>query len=290
MIKENDGLYFEGLRSEQQGNFERALLFYSLAGKEGDTMALFAIATIYEKQYRDYEEAWKWYQSAKDQGSCSAMIAMAHWYEKGIWVSVDQEEAIKLYNLAAASGNIAAWSKLFKIYSEGVMTERDERLAVFWLKKLANIENKFAMVLLADSYLYGNGGIKKDYEMALYWHEKSAKKIPLNDKIADMYFFGDQYMSSDCCWKFNIVSNRYFLSERIIGRIESGIFEKENKYKNITKAIYWYKKLSEANVDFARGKLSFLNAKGLYMPKDAEKAAYWYELSEERDRMLWGGD
>ncbi|HCT66923.1 tetratricopeptide repeat protein, partial [Hydrogenobaculum sp.] len=101
---------------------------------------------------------------------------------------------------------------------------------------------------LGYMYLFGKGGVSKDYQKALYWIKKAAHQ-------------GDA------------------LGEATLGHMYA---EGLGVPQDYSKALYWFKKAAKQGLAQAENNLGYMYAEGLGVPQDYNEAVYWLQKAAEQ--------
>ena len=156
--KEDLPVIAQALSLYQDGNFEKAKLYFEQADKEGVSEASFALGALYfsgkgvkadinkalfyyhkaaQANYapaqttlalmymngseieQDTETALFFAEKATENGDKEAPIILASWFENGQYVPKDLQKAVRFYEIAAKKGNINAKMALSAIYKDG---------------------------------------------------------------------------------------------------------------------------------------------------------------------------
>lgn len=169
-------------------------LTYKKQARKGDASAQFQLGECYYNGLgveKNYEKAVKWYLEAANSGNPKAQYAMGRCYEKGVGVSRNKEKAKEWYKASAEQGyynndeNINAQAELASIYYH----EKNHLDAFKWFCKAAEQSNNHALEMAGRYYLFGTGGVKKDYDKAIKCFEKMMEK----KSAAANYYMGICY-------------------------------------------------------------------------------------------------
>jgi len=121
-----------------------------------------------------YYAAMPAYRQLADAGDSSAMAAVGTMYEKGgEGVPKDIRLAAQWHLKAAEAGNSAAMQTIGLDYMVGDGVPQDYAKAAYWLKQAAEAGQTMAMGAIGFLYGYGRG-VPKDLEQAAFWLRKAA--------------------------------------------------------------------------------------------------------------------
>lgn len=287
MCVEDNQLLAEGRRSWDEKNYQRAILYFDLAGRAGYPEGYDLAGKICESEFDDLEEALQWYKKAIECNFASSMTTVGWLYHHGLHFEENFERAMYWYGRAARLGDEFAMYLSSKLYEQYNFENKDYKRSAYWLRKSAEFGLPLAMKCLGVSYAIGKPGFKKDFNKAVYWL-KSGLRMGLPDStLPDLYFFGTQFGVGDFWWKYNRSTRKYYLEENVEALIRSDLFEKENQ--NICKALSWYKKFAREEKDEnSMGKLSYLYEHGFFVKKDKMRARFWHRMAIETERKEFG--
>tara|TARA_Y100000588_G_scaffold37855_1_gene36186 strand:- start:13 stop:729 length:717 start_codon:yes stop_codon:yes gene_type:complete len=128
---------------------------------------------------------------AKD-GDTDAMLLLGTMYATGEGVIQDDKEAVKWYRKAAELGYVKAMYPLGSMYANGSGVIEDDKEAVKWYRKAAELGHAKAMWALGGMYANGMGVIEDDKE-AVKWYRKAAE---LGNELA-MTYLGFMYVTGE---------------------------------------------------------------------------------------------
>ena len=134
---------------------------------------------------------------AKD-GDATAMYNLGVMYADGKGVLEDDKEAVKWFRKAADLGDAMAMNSLGVAYVHGEGVIQDDEEAVKWYRKAAELGNANAMSNLGVMYTQGKGVIE-DFKEAFKWFRKAAELGTVNAMAALglMYDNGDGVIEDD---------------------------------------------------------------------------------------------
>lgn len=157
---------------------EEAVQLFRSASRNGDMMALTALASIHaagDGVEKNVPEAIRMYRKAAEGGNDVAMVALAVRYANGDGVQKDDAEALRLYRAAAERGNALGLYGVGLSYMKGRGVAQDEAEAVRWYRKAADKGDMLAMTNLGAMYLDGRG-TPRDAEEAVKWFRMAAER------------------------------------------------------------------------------------------------------------------
>ena len=121
----------------------------------------------------NFEEAVKWYRKAAEQGDAVAQYKLAWMYENGEGVTQDTAEAVRRWHKAAEQGYAFAQGNLGAVYNNGYGVTQDDAKAAKWYRKAAEQGDASAQSSLG--WMYENGtGVLQDTIAAHMWFNIAA--------------------------------------------------------------------------------------------------------------------
>ena len=158
----------------------------------GNTKAMCSVAKDYYRgtsgAKQDLEKALFWAKKANDSGQLShdeymANLILIYQIEQGMgayyfnsgldaFESRNYTEAMRLFLLAAENGSADGASNVAYMYENKLGVQEDKNAIFRWRMCSAELGHVRSMFLLAENYLYGGNGVKKDLEKAYFWLEK----------------------------------------------------------------------------------------------------------------------
>ena len=205
------------------GDKQTAKQIYLELADEGDTASMNNLGCLIESDV----EAAEWFLKAADAGSCVAQSNIARYYRYGIGLEKDEKKAIEYYRMSASQDYLPAILALGQLYQYGEGTDVDIDEAVLWYKIAIGKGDISAMKSLADIYHRQYGHV--DINRSIYYYKMGAER----GDIASLIRLGEFY--------------------------EDGV----GVEKNISKAIYWYRKAALKDSDEAKDNLRRLNVNWL---------------------------
>ncbi|MEZ0259519.1 MAG: tetratricopeptide repeat protein [Alphaproteobacteria bacterium] len=173
----NLGTYYQTGTGVEK-NTKEAAKWYGYAAKQNDRNAQLALAELYMKGdgvEKNDVEAVKWLKFAAKQSHPRAQLLLADMYKQNrAGQDYKPEELIALYKSAALAGDAEAAARYGIILEKGDEVEKNEKEAVFWLRKAADMAHPEAQYHLGKMYLEGRGVEKKDLAVAWVWFSLAA--------------------------------------------------------------------------------------------------------------------
>ena len=195
-------------------NIDKAIDYYYKSANQGYSKAAKRLAIIFEDGVGvevDESESRFWFLKAAEYGDSYSQYRVGLWYEFGEGVdkdvsmarlyyrkasdsmsdakyrlglsyvdadnpkSDDSKKAFSLISDAARSGNDRAIAYIGYMYDEGIGVEENDKIAVEWYQKGADLGFTGAQTNLGLMYYYGHG-VEENNLMAVYYFEKAANK------------------------------------------------------------------------------------------------------------------
>ena len=203
-------------------------------------------------------------------------------YKYGTGVKKDEKKAIKWYTKAAELGYARAICYLGECYYYGTGVKKEEKKAVELFTKAAELGNARAMGYLGICYENGTG-VAKDEKKAVEWYTKGAE---LGDDQA-MLYLGICYGCGTGVSIDDHEAFRWFLKSAKLNNSFAmrnlGIYHDNGAGVpySAEKAFAWYKKAAELNNSSAMYYLANCYASGSGITKDTKEAFEWYNKAAE---------
>ncbi|MDB9845091.1 sel1 repeat family protein [Burkholderiaceae bacterium] len=142
---------------------------------------------------RDFKMAFTFFQKAADQGDVVAQYNIATMYELGEGVSRNTVEANRIFKIAAERGNMFAQFHLALNYRLGVGGARDRVEAARLLKLAAAQGHPRSQFYTAEGHYFGDDGLLQSYVEAVRWYKLAAVQgdSQAQGKLARMYQKGE---------------------------------------------------------------------------------------------------
>ena len=182
--------YYEGKVVAR--NYTKAIKYLAYASKKGSASAAFKLGFCLKNGYgitQNRKKAFAYFQLAAKRNYAPGKYALGECYEKGIGIPIDYTKALSAYTASAKS----KWTNADIKKSQQDAAAGQKRLAEigkWW--SLANEKNDAqAQCNVGTCYFTGNG-VKKDFNQALAWFQKSAAQDNLEGivRVADCQFHG----------------------------------------------------------------------------------------------------
>ena len=225
-------------------------------------------------QNGDYDKALIWYQKAAEQGHALAQANLASCYTRGNGVPIDEKKALEWCQKSAAQGNTNGMMKLAVIYYEGnavpqdyqkakelveqvLAKEKDHKGAKIYLQRInKNLKEQQQLTATETS-------VDKNIPVAAQYDENTFAVIIGNEQYAEDVTV--PYAGHDAKIFKEYVLRTFGVPEKQINYIENAGLNK------IRTAVRWLAKAME--VTNGKGKAIFYYA-GHGIPDEASKTAY----------------
>jgi len=164
--------------------FTKAKQWYEKAAAKNNAESMYALGYMYEHGNgvpQNYDLALNWYKKAAALQNSDAALAIGYLYDTGEGVTQNLNEA-----------NPNANYNLGLIYKYDENITKDEKKAVKYFEKAAELGHAKAQLELGFLYDTGIDGGKPDLSKAAMWYTKSAEQDNPNAQynIGDMYLYG----------------------------------------------------------------------------------------------------
>lgn len=225
-------------------NREEAFSWYLKAAKAGYASAMGKVGYMYmEGIYADDDPVLglKWVEKGISLKDPYCIYTLGKCYEEGTGLDEDINKALQWYEKAAEFGSIEAMNELGMQYYEGGYVDKDVNKAIMWYKKAADLGDTEAMKKLASLY-----SDEDKEEESVAWYKKAAEKGDTEAMISLGLHFGYSQPDQAIIWfrkaaELGNAEGCYFLGDFYQGGLAVE--------KDVSKAIYWYKKALEINPD-----------------------------------------
>ena len=160
-------------------DYEKAVAYYRTAADRGFANAQYNLAVHYSKGWgvpQNYEEAVKLYRLAADQGNLNAIFNLGCILKRGEpGVPKDEKEAFRLFSAGAMNNHAGCANNVGDCFETGSGTEKDLKKAFTWYSLAAGKDVPIAQKSLGILYKNGEGGIKKNLELAVKYIRKASE-------------------------------------------------------------------------------------------------------------------
>nr|MBP7473037.1 sel1 repeat family protein [Prevotella sp.] len=184
--------YVNGVKAYSEKKFDDAETSFKLVEKKKMIDATTMLGVCYNsKDWKKYnvKKAVKYFTTAMESGDSKAKFLMSKLYEEGNGVEKDAAKALKLLMDASDAGYALAQSYLGDMYFEGRGVERSDLAAVQCYQKA--MKNGYisssSLKRLAEYYSKGNGGLRKDENMAKKLVAKATKTDAMENLIKEAF-------------------------------------------------------------------------------------------------------
>jgi len=178
----DDDSYNKGAYYFSRGYYLSALNMWAPLADQGQPLALYSIALLYEQGKgvnKDPERALKYFKSAAAQTLPEAQYYLAMKYYLGKNVKLDLHKARQLLLQAAEQDYLPAQFQLAKFYAQGKGGAKDQQQAIFWLTKASESGYGVAQHALAARFLMGRG-TTISLQKGIFWLTKAAEQNDSN--------------------------------------------------------------------------------------------------------------
>lgn len=167
--------YAEGIGGQK--DWRAALRCFAKSAKQGNADAQYMLALAHidgEIVEKNMNEARSWLSKSAEQGNKNAIERL---FDMGVdfHEKKDFPAAASCYQVAANQGHARAQAILGDCYLSGRGVEKDERQAVYWLRKAAEQDDSHAEFLLGNCYLSGTG-VEENRLEGVRWLHRAAKQ------------------------------------------------------------------------------------------------------------------
>lgn len=278
---------------------------------------------------KDLKIARKWFETGAQHGSAHCFKHLGEMYLEGIGGDKNVEKGLEYYRKASELNIPAAQSELGKIYEQGIYTKKDlararklyqlaadqdyaraqNQLAYFIAKGLDGSKPDFTAAFTLDlkaakqglpesQYNVGRAldlgiGVKQDKKAARDWYEAAVKQGNPHacNNLANMYFDGTTPgIKRDLKEGMRLRLKAAELGCPIAQCNLGADYERgEHFEKDMSKAVYWYKKSANQDYDLALYQVGQLYMFGIGVPQDLKIARTYLvkaaELKNEKAQL-----
>ena len=174
--------YFNGQKGVALPDFNKAMMYFERAAKQGHRSTLVNLGVIYRDGERckiDLNKSLGYFQQAADAGDAIAQAELGIWYyhgKEGVAVQ-DLDKAFSYFNKAALHSHLRAQFNLGVMYREGQGCEKNLKTAFDYFEQAADAGFASAQVELGIWYASGKEGVvAKSVYNALMYLEMAAKQ------------------------------------------------------------------------------------------------------------------
>jgi len=230
---------------------------------------------------QDYSQAAFWYERAANAGDPLAQNEIGYLYQAGIGVARDPARAVQWYQRAADGGYLEAKVNLGTAYLWGVGVKKDPQLGYELIHQAAVKNCGLADAYLGEMYYFGLG-VPVDREAARGWYERGthAKDSIAESRLAEMLVAGNpserDLVRATKLFRQSIKGG-YVQAQHSLGLI---LINHPELPAEPNEAIGYFQNASESGVWKSSAILGSLYRDGNGVPKDQEKAFYYFKLAQ----------
>lgn len=149
-------------------------------------------------QPKSNETAYYWAKQAASKGFAPGYFILGSCYENGIGVSADLEQARHYYELAVEGGFGFAACHLAAMYHSGQFGRRDMIKAIENAALAYQFHEPMGPLLIAGWYETGDGVIRNE-KAAVLWYERAAElgNFLASDRLSRAYAVGELGLAKD---------------------------------------------------------------------------------------------
>lgn len=258
--------------SQQQKEFDEALVFYRTATDIGGGPSQSSVVRIAELAIKENPFALEWIRNETVKNS-DAIVALGYYYG----AKNDGNNAVAQFKKAAQLGHKQAFNALASIFSEGWYgVTKNSKVGCEWYKKSAEAGN------FRDAVEYGYcvglpvAGINRDMNESCRWGEVGAngyadeiasvqKMIPKGSAIDPKY---DAAVKAEAARAYTLFA--LCLQDNLDAK------------SRIAEAARWYKKAADFGNTYASFAYGDLLEQGRGVVQDYAEAVRWYRVAAER--------
>lgn len=238
----------------------------------------------------DFDKSIEYYEKAAKLNSLEAIDSLYDAYCEKYDKNIANIKYIEFLRNLAAENNALAMVRLFDIYNEEELVPKDENTALYYLEQAVSMECPRAITTLAVAYAAGNIELLgKDIDKANELLEKGAD---LNDEwalymLAYAYANGTDGYERDIVkasgyYEKCIETGELFYSDSLC---ELGIelCDSRNSFYDLDRGINLLSEAAKCNNYTAANYLGHIYEDGFMVPQDIDKAIEYYKIAVEQD-------
>ena len=301
-------LYKRGAELFEARKYTDAMPMLEKAAKMGHSGAQNHLGVDYktgEGVAKDLKKAIYWYQKAIDQNNPKAMWNLAQLYKKGDGVAKDEKKYVSLLLRAAGLGHSYSQNSVGLLYQKGIGVAKNIEEAIKWYNAAADQGNEKAVYNLGLLY-YNGTGVPRDLVKAReYWQkavdmgdestrkdlEEVEKLLGLEGKTVKEEPKKEAPEAAPAEEPKKAVPEAAPAEEKpalpadVLYAQGVELFQKGDW----TAAIPLIEKAAQMGYSDAQNHLGVDYERGEGVPKDAQKAAYWYQKAADQNnpKALW---
>lgn len=266
--------------------------------KNGDAMAQNQVGYWYfmgKHVPQNYEEAVKWWVLSGKQGNSYALGNLGICYQSGFGVEPDSVRAVGLFDRALRDGNDTLFPSLETLadnddvfyayyvgscFKRGLGTKKNIGKAAVYFEKAAKLGSVPAMCELGILYREN-----KKPDKAYDWFERAAKA----DNLTGIYYCGDMLQKGEGVAQdkekgFNMLlraADEGFPAAQLA--VANSYYTGDGTVKNENLGAQWLAKAANNGLASARYKLGMAYATGNGVDPNYETAAAWFALATQKN-------
>ncbi len=195
-------------------------------------------------------------------------------------------EAYEIFSDLALNNDSNAQYNLALMNYKGLGVNQNKQLAFFWYDKAAESNNLQAINNLAQMYLFGEGGVKKDKLKAKELYTKAAEAgyamAQLNLAFLLEESVDKEELKQSFYWYEKAALQGVIPAQNNLGKLYSlGIGVKSDKKR----AVYWFTQAANANDPIAQANLAVMYLKGDGVDVDVDIAVKLLRKSAEQGNL-----
>ena len=156
-------LMLANIISNTQKDYTTGKIWYEKAAEQGNAMALYCLALIYNNQ-SNFKKAFEYFHTAAELDLPDALVDCGTCYLTGNGVEKDEKKAFEYYQKGYYHKHISAAYHLGLCYMNGIIVEKNAATAVKYFKEASDGGVGAASYVLSKCYNEGIGVTKDEYE------------------------------------------------------------------------------------------------------------------------------
>ena len=274
-------------------DYNKAAEWYLKSAEKGNTSGMWRLADCYKMGKgveRNLRMSFEWYKQSADKGSSEGQWKLGTCYFNGEGIEKNYQIAVEWFEKAASSGDCDGLWRLGHCYQNGLGIEKNADMAFVLFKKAAEKGSSEGQWRLAQCYRYGQG-VLKNIKEALCWYMKAADQGMAKAMDAYKLLNNDpSELYKDACSKIDNNKHKeaydifYSIALSPYGQNGLGVCFAKGYYveKNYNTAAYWFLKAARQGFPVAQFNIGNCYYEGKGVRMDKSLAEYWHKKSAEQ--------
>ena len=271
-------------------DYEESIKYYIKAAEYGDNYALCSMGAFYLLEKKDYDKSIEYYEKAARLQSLEAIDCLYEAYSEKYDEITTNIKYIEFLRMLAAAQNPFAMIRLYDAYTEESIAPRDENTAMYYLNQAVSMNCPTAISMLASAYSVGDvSTIGKDISKANVLWQKAAD---LNDGwalsvLAHNYHYGQNGFETNEEKAKEYYERCIEIGENCYAQALTGLgillHKKSAKEQDKERSANLLQVAADCGNNIAQFIVGGNYETGYFVPMDINKAIYYYTESAKQD-------